>query len=63
LKKGKSGDQCYSKGFIERCTDTQWEETEWLDPEVAKAEKIPILGECIKAYIGNQAKRQFLQNK
>jgi hypothetical protein len=63
FKKGKNGDQCFSKGYIERVADTQWEETEWLDPEVAKAEEIPILEDCIQAYKDNQKKRKFLEIK
>jgi hypothetical protein len=50
FKKGKNGDECFSKGYIERVTDTHWEDTEWLDTKVAKAEGIPILEECIKSY-------------
>jgi hypothetical protein len=50
FKKGKSGAACYSKGYMERVADADWEHEDWLDTEVAKAEEILILEECVKAY-------------
>lgn len=43
LPVGKSGKKCYSSGYYERMSDSDWCKLKWLSESVAKEEGLPIV--------------------
>lgn len=61
LPSDKSGVVCYSAGYYERQTVSNWEDLEWLPDTIADEVGLPILKDAIQAYKDNQTKRQFFK--